>query len=136
MDTYQFRSPIQPINQPSQQTSTRPKGTPFPTSRRDLGVQFQEVRANSQISTPCYTAKKDSIIDKQDDRKQSPPSPSATDMEQPPDQEHLSTMVLTKDFDPDLEELGKDFNSEENKAKRTAYKANYTRKQKQKVYDT
>ena len=30
-------------------------------------------------------------------------------MEQPPDQEPLNTMVLTKEFDPDLEELGKDF---------------------------
>ena len=44
-------------------------------------------------------------------------------------------MVLTKEFDPDLEELGKDFTSEENKDKRAAYKANYTREQKQKVYD-
>ena len=39
-------------------------------------------------------------------------------MEQPPDQEPLNIMVLTKEFDPDLEELGKDFTSEENKAKR------------------
>ena len=44
-------------------------------------------------------------------------------------------MVLIKEFDPDLEELGKDFTSEENKAKKAAYKANYTREQKQKVYD-
>ena len=56
-------------------------------------------------------------------------------MEQPPDQEPLNIMVLPKEFDPDLEELGKDFNSEENKAKRAAYKANYTKEQKQKVYD-
>ena len=87
-------------------------------SRRDLGVQLQGVRANSQISTPCYTAKQDSIVDEQDDREQSPPSPSVTDMEQPPDQEPLNIMVLTKEFDPDLEELGKDFTSEENKDKR------------------
>ena len=104
-------------------------------SRRDLGVQLQGVRANSQLSTPCYTAKEDSIVDEQDDREQSPPSPSITDMEQHPDQEPLNIMVLTKEFDPDLEELGKDFTSEENKAKRAAYKANYTREQKQKVYD-
>ena len=45
-------------------------------------------------------------------------------MEQPPDQEPLNIMVLTKEFDPDLEELGKDFTAEENKAKREAYKAN------------
>ena len=56
-------------------------------------------------------------------------------MEQPPDQEPLNIMVLTKEFDPDLVELGKDFTSEENKDKRAAYKANYTREQKQKVYD-
>ena len=31
-------------------------------------------------------------------------------------------MVLTKEFDPDLVELGKDFTSEENKDKRAAYK--------------
>ena len=54
-----------------------------------------------------------SIVDEQDDREQSPPSPSVTDMEQPPDQEPLNIMVLTKEFDPDLEELGKDFTSEE-----------------------
>ena len=135
LDTYQSRSPSQPINQPFQQTSTRPKGTPFPTSRRDLGVQLQGVRANSQLSTPCYTAREDSIVDEQDDREQSPPSPSGTDMEQPSDQEPLNIMVLTKEFDPDLEELGKDFTSEENKDKRAAYKANYTKEQKQKVYD-
>ena len=135
LDIYQFRSPIQPINQPSQQTSTRPKGSPYPMSRRDLGVQLQGVRANSQLSTPCYTAKQDSIVDEQDDREQSPPSPSVTDMEQPPDQEPLNIMVLTKEFDPDLEELGKDFTSEENKAKREAYKASYTKDQKKKVYD-
>ena len=82
-------------------------------SRRDLGVQLQGVRANSQLSTPCYTAKQDSIVDQQDDREQSPPSPSGTDMEQPPDQQEeqppLNLFVLTKEFDPDLEELGKDF---------------------------
>ena len=44
-------------------------------------------------------------------------------------------MVLTKEFDPDLVELGKDFTSEENKAKREAYKASHTREQKQQVYD-
>ena len=31
----------------------------------------------------------------------------------------MNIMVLTKEFDPDLEELGKDFTSEENKDKRT-----------------
>ena len=61
-------------------------------SRRDLGVQLQGVRANSQLSTPCYTAKQDSIVDEQDDREQSPPV-SITDMEQPPDQEPLNIMV-------------------------------------------
>ena len=48
---------------------------------------------------------------------------------------NVHIMVLIKEFDPDLEELGKDFTSEENKAKKAAYKANYTREQKQKVYD-
>ena len=38
------------------------------SARRDLGVQLQGVRANSQLSTPCYTAKEDSIVDEQDDR--------------------------------------------------------------------
>ena len=38
-------------------------------------------------------------------------------------------------FRSDLEELGKDFTSEENKDKRAAYKANYTKDQKQQVYD-
>ena len=58
-------------------------------------------------------------------------------MEQPPDQqeESLNIMVLTKEFSPDLEELGKEFSSEENMAKREAYKANYTRDQKEKVFD-
>ena len=144
LDISQFRSPIQPHNQSpiylkgrsaSQQSSTRPRGAPFPISRRDLGVQLQGVRANSQLSTPCYSAKQDSIVDEQDDREQSLPSPSVTDMEQPPDQEPLNIMVLTKEFDPDLEELGKDFTSEENRAKREAYKANYTKDQKKKVYD-
>ena len=102
LDISQFRSPIQPINQPSQQSSARPKGSPYPISRRDLGVQIQGVRANSQLSTPRYTAKEDSVVDKQDDREQSPP---ITDVEQPPDQEPLNVMVLPKEFDPDLEDL-------------------------------
>ena len=58
-------------------------------------------------------------------------------MEQPPDQqeESLNIMVLTKEFSPNLEELGKEFSSEENRTKREAYKANYTRDQKEKVFD-
>ena len=34
---------------------------------------FAEEGGYSQISTPCYTAKEDSIVDEQDDREQSPP---------------------------------------------------------------
>ena len=44
-------------------------------------------------------------------------------------------LPISKEFVPDLEELGKDFNSEENKAKRVAYKASYTKDQKKKVHD-
>ena len=149
LDTSGYRSPAD-LHQPhrqspiylrdrpaSQCSSTRPRGSPFPTSRRDLGVQLQGVRTNSQLSTPCYTAKHDSIVDEEDDREQSPPSPSGTDMEQPLDQqeESLNIMVLTKEFSPNLEELGKEFSSEENRTKKEAYKANYTRDQKEKVFD-
>ena len=43
------QSPIYLTDRPvSQQSSTKPKGSPFPTSRRDLGVQLQGVRANSK----------------------------------------------------------------------------------------
>ena len=42
-------------------------------------------------------------------------------------------LVLRKEFTPDMDAFEKDFNSERNKAKREAYRANHTREQKEEV---
>ena len=51
----------------SQCSSSRPLA-PFPKSRRDLGLELQGVKTQSQISTPCYTAKQDSVVDQDEDK--------------------------------------------------------------------
>ena len=43
--------------------------------------------------------------------------------------------MLKKEFNPDMEALEKDFNSERNRAKREAYRANHTREQKEEVLE-
>ena len=43
--------------------------------------------------------------------------------------------MLTKEFIPDMDALEKDFNSERNKVKREAYRANHTREQKLEVLE-
>ena len=59
----------------------------FPRSRRDLGPEFQGVKTHSQVSTPCYTAKQDSVADQENDStsqdSQEPPSPTGIDMRNP-----------------------------------------------------
>ena len=44
-------------------------------------------------------------------------------------------MMLTKEFTPDMEALGKEFNSEKNRVKREAYRANHTKEQKTEVLE-
>ncbi|KAL0001094.1 hypothetical protein SO802_014875 [Lithocarpus litseifolius] len=97
LDEYRPRSPIDlrrsplPSKQPpfllrdrsaSQASSSRPLA-PYPRSRRDLGVEIQGVKTRSQVSTPCYTAKQDSVVDQDDDNSRKTPSPYKTDMEDP-----------------------------------------------------
>ena len=93
---------------------------PFPKSRRDLGLELQGVKTQSQVSTPCYTAKQDSVTNEEDNQSRSTPSPSHTDMEQlePPAKHEL--MVIKKEFTPNLVALGKEFDSEENRVKKEA----------------
>ena len=80
-------------------------------SRRNLGVQLQGVRANSQISTPCYTAKEDSIVDEQDDREQSPPSPTMSS----PAEKKGKGKVPARDYPQDkrLPAMGQSFEKHE-----------------------
>ena len=42
-------------------------------------------------------------------------------------------LVLKKEFTPDMDSLTKDFNSEGNRVKREAYRANHAREQKVEV---
>ena len=44
-------------------------------------------------------------------------------------------LMLTKEFTPDMDALENDFNSERNKAKREAYRANHTKEQKEEVLE-
>ncbi|KAK9989318.1 hypothetical protein SO802_029557 [Lithocarpus litseifolius] len=148
LDDYRPRSPIDlsriPSRQPpillrdkpaSQASSSRPLA-PFPRSRRDLSADFQGVKNRSQVSTPCYTAKNDSVIDQGDNNSQKVGSPSGTDMENPDIQypyQDYELKTLRKEFKPDMKFLGEEFDLGKNKAKREAYKANHTREQKVKV---
>ena len=106
---------------------------PFPRSRRDLGPEFQGVKTHSQVSTPCYIAKQDSVANQEDDStsqdSQKPPSPSRTDMRnpfQPETETDYQLLVLRKEFTLDMDALTKEFNSERNRVKREAYRANHT----------
>ncbi|KAL0010432.1 hypothetical protein SO802_005540 [Lithocarpus litseifolius] len=99
--------------------------------RKKLGETLliqTNVNAKIQVSTPCYTAKQDSIVDQDDENSQKVESPSGTDMEDP--YQDFDLKVLKRDFEPDMDALGKEFNSEKNRVKREAYRANHTREQK------
>ena len=65
----------QPFRQPTIFLKDRPSShcsssrNLAPRSRRDLGhePEFQGVKTHSQVSTPCYTAKQDSVADQEED---------------------------------------------------------------------
>ena len=76
--------------------------SPIPKIQKDLSLELQRVQTRSQISTPCYTAKQDSIVNEDDNQSQFTPSPSHIDMEQPEPLAEHEFMVLKKDFKPDL----------------------------------
>ena len=133
------QSPILLRDRPASQCSSSRPLAPFPKSRRELGLELQGVRTRSQVSTPCYIAKQDSVVNKDDNHSRSTPSPSHTDMEQPeppvePYRDH-EIMVIKKDFKPDLVALGKEFDSKRNRVKREAYRANHTKEQKVEVFE-
>ena len=44
-------------------------------------------------------------------------------------------MVIRKEFIPDMDALGKEFDSEENRVKKKAYRVNHTREQKIEVLE-
>ena len=105
-------------------------------------AQFQGVKDHSQVSTPCYTAKQDSVADQEEDSNSQdslkPPSPSGSDFRNPIQQESEydhQLLVLTKEFVPNMDMLEKEFNSEENRVKREAYRANHTKEQKIEVLE-
>ena len=91
------------------------------------------------MSTPCYTAKQDSVVDQEEDNNsQKIPSPSDTDIEDPfqqePEIDH-QLMVSKKEFTPDLVALSKEFDLEKNRVKREAYRANHIKEQKKEVLE-
>ena len=62
------------------------------------------------------------------------PSPSHSDLEAPEEPEDVSPVnpykgliTIKKEFTPDMETLGKEFDLEKNRVKREAYRANHTR---------
>ena len=150
-DDPRFRSPIdlpQPSKQspiplkdrPASQCSSSKPRVPFPRSRRDLGLELQGVQTKSQVSTPCYTARQDSVVDQEDNNSRKTPSPSHSDLEahgEPEDEPlvdpYKGLMTIKKEFTPDLEALGKEFDLEKNRVKREAYRANHTLDQKKEV---
>ncbi|KAL0002100.1 hypothetical protein SO802_015881 [Lithocarpus litseifolius] len=73
-------------------------------------------------------------IMKDDNNSQKIESPSGTDMEDP--YQDFDLKVLKRDFEPDMDALGKEFDLEKNRVKREAYRANYTREQKVEVLNS
>ena len=61
----------QPFKQPAILLKDRPasqcSSSRTRAPRRNLGAQFQGVKDHSQVSTPCYTAKQDSVADQEED---------------------------------------------------------------------
>ena len=107
---------------------------------RDLGPELQIVQTKSQVSTPCYIAKQESVVNQEDNNSRKTPSPSHSDLEAPEEPEDVSPvdpykglMTIKKEFTPNMVALGKEFDLEKNKVKREAYKANHTHDQKKEV---
>ena len=134
------QSPIPLIDRPASHCSSSRPRVPFPRSRRDLGLELQGVQTKSQVSTPCYTARQESVVDQEDNNSRRTPSPSHSDLEAPVEPEDESPvnpykglMTIKKKFTPDMTALGKEFDLERNRVKREAYRANHTREQKKEV---
>ena len=129
--------PIPLSDRPASQCSSSRPRIPFPKSRRDLGLELQGVQTKSQVSTPCYTAKQESVVDQEENNSRKTPSPSHSDLEAPEELEDVSPvdpykglMTIKKEFTLDMAALGKEFDLEKNRVKREAYRANHTREQK------
>ena len=123
-----MQTPILLRDRPASQcSSSKP-----PTIRRNLDLELQGVKTKSQVSTLCYSAKQESVADEEDNHSQS--SLTQLDFEQVELPVGHQLNVLKKDFTPDHKSLGDDFDSERNRVKREAYKANHTKEQKIKVY--
>ena len=110
--------------------------------RKNSDALFQGVKDHSQVSIPCYTAKQDSVADQEEDSNSQdslkPSSPSGSNFRNPIQQEtefDHQLLVLTKEFVPDMDMLEKEFNSEKNRVKREAYRANHTKEQKIEVLE-
>ena len=134
------QSPIPLIDRPASQCSSSRPRVPFPRLRRDLGLELQGVQTKSQVSTPCYTARQESVVDQEDNNSKRTPSPSHSDLEASEEPEDVSPvnlykrlMTIKKEFTPDMAALGKEFDLEKNRVKRKAYRANHTCEQKQEV---
>ncbi|KAK9988923.1 hypothetical protein SO802_029162 [Lithocarpus litseifolius] len=80
-------------------------------------------------------AKQDSVVDQDDDNSQRTPSLRISEMEQPEPPPRHQLMVIRKVFTPDLVALGKEFDSERNRVKREAYRADHTLEQKKEVLE-
>ena len=129
--------PIPLSDRPASQCSSSRPRIPFPKSRRDLGLELQGVQTKSQVSTPCYTAKQESVVDQEENNSRKTPSPSHSDLEALEELEDVSPvdpykglMTIKKEFTLDMAALGKEFDLEKNRVKREAYRANHTWEQK------
>ena len=110
---------------------------------RDLGLELQGVQTKSQVSTPCYTARQESVVDQEDNNSRKTPSPSHSNLEAPHEQlddespvdPYKGLMTIKKEFTLDMAALGKEFDLEKNRVKREAYRANHTWEQKKEVLE-
>lgn len=80
-----------------------------------MDLELQGVKTRSQVSTPCYTAKQESVANEDENQfSHSQSSPTPTDFKQTEPLVGYQLNVMKKDFTPDHKALGDDFDSERN----------------------
>ncbi|KAL0004515.1 hypothetical protein SO802_012076 [Lithocarpus litseifolius] len=120
-DKSRFRSPLDDYRPRSSIDLSR-----FPSRQPPILLKDRPV---------SQATKQDSVVDQDDNNNPKVGSPSGTDMEDlyQDNIEDYELKVLKKDFEPDMVYLGKEFDLEENRVKREAYRANHTKEQKKEV---
>lgn len=93
-----------------------------------MNLELQGIKTASQVSTPCYTAKPESV--EYEEENQSQTSPTPTDFEQLEHSHQLNTIYKKKRFTPNMRILSDEFESKENRVKRELCRKTTSREEK------